>query len=256
MKKLFLSAAALTLLVAPALAADIAVRPATKAPAMVAPATYNWTGIYTASSVGGAWWEVDGAYVLPPPDRHNVDANRGIYGSHLGAQYQWNNIVLGVEGSYLTNFDRAFEAVNGGTPDCIASNAARQCQARIDRIWTAGARLGLAWDRLMVYGTGGYASGRVQTHRADLTGLFLDTSSERHSGWFAGVGAEFFVTKFFWSDLILGVEYQHIDLDTERHLAAVPATIATRDISATIDTIRARLVFKYGVGGDVVRAAY
>src|SRR5215216_1697385 len=71
MKKLLLSATALTLLAAPALAADMAVR---QAPPMVAATVYNWTGFYTASSIGGAWYDVKGTYVEPPfGDRHNAD---------------------------------------------------------------------------------------------------------------------------------------------------------------------------------------
>jgi len=63
--------------------------------------------------------------------------------------------------------------------------------------------------------------------------------------------------KFLYSDLILGVEYLHVDLESKRHFdVLVPANpFSTRDMDATLDIVRARLVFKYGLG-DLVSARY
>ena len=257
MKKILLSAAALIAFAAPALAADMSARPITKAPPMVASAGYNWTGFYTASSIGGAWYEVNGTYVLPPPDQHNTDDSTGIYGSHVGIQYQWGNWVLGVEGAYNTLFngDDWGSSTSQG-PDCIASTANRLCQGRVRNYWTVGGKLGMTFGNWMVYGTGGYANGRVQTQTFRTTttpNILNDFTSERHDGWFAGAGVDLFVTKFLYSDLIIGVEYQHVALDTERHfdqLFPVTAPNAlTRDVDASVDVIRAKATFKWTPGG-------
>jgi outer membrane immunogenic protein len=258
MKRLFLSAVALSLLAAPALAADIAARPIAKAPAMVAPAAYNWSGFYTASSIGGAW------YVLPPfGDNHNADDSAGIYGSQVGLQYQWNNFVVGVEGGYNTLFNSDdWGSSASPSPDCIASSAGRLCQARVRNYWTAGGKLGMAFGNWMIYGTAGYANGRVETRTVLTAGnVIRDFARERHGGWYAGAGIDLFVTKFLWSDLIIGVEYQHVELDTERHFDLLGTfgpglNAVTRDVDASIDVIRAKATFKYSLGGDVVRAAY
>lgn len=255
MKKLLLSATALTLLAAPALAADMAVR---QAPPMVAATVYNWTGFYTASSIGGAWYDVKGTYVLPPlGDRHNADDSAGIYGSHVGIQYQWSNWVIGVEGGYNTLFNsNDWGSSTSPSGDCIASNAGRVCEARVRNYWTVGGKLGMAFGNWMVYGTAGYADGRVQT-RTLLTPanvvVVRDYTSERHGGWYAGAGVDMFVTKFLFSDLIIGVEYQHVALDTERHFDRIGGTgvvnAFTRDVDATVDVIRAKATFKWTPGG-------
>src|SRR5262245_24875293 len=195
---LFAAVAALMFAAGSASAADLP----RKAPVYKAPpqAYYNWTGFYTGSSIGGAWWDVEGTYVDYPSEHHNVSGSRAIYGSHVGAQYQWGNIVLGVEGTYNTFLNRDFERTSGGA-DCIAPF----CDARVDRLWTVGGRLGYAWDRWMIYGTGGYANGSIQTRRVSSSGTILDDSGRvRHDGWFAGAGVEVFLTRFLWSDLILG----------------------------------------------------
>src|SRR5215213_1885477 len=166
MKKILLSAAALIAFAAPALAADMAARPITKAPPMVAAAGYNWSGFYTASSIGGAWYDVQGTYVQTPPvgDNHNADDSAGIYGSHVGFQYQWNNFVLGVEGGYNTLFNSDdWGSSASPSPDCIASTAGRLCQAQVRNYWTAGGKLGMAFGNWMIYGTAGYANGRIRT---------------------------------------------------------------------------------------------
>ncbi len=103
MKKLLMSVAALSVLAGPALAADMSV-PVTKAPAMVAPAAYNWSGFYSATTVGGAWWNVDGDYVNGSGDHHNTSDNKFLFGGYYGAQYQWNNWVIGVEAGYTGLF--------------------------------------------------------------------------------------------------------------------------------------------------------
>src|SRR3954454_15619054 len=99
MKRMLISAIALAALAGPAFAADLPV----KAPIMKAPpppSVYNWSGIYSATVIGGGWEEIDGVYVAPPPDNHRTSQSKGWWGSAYGAQYQWNNFVLGVEGGW------------------------------------------------------------------------------------------------------------------------------------------------------------
>jgi hypothetical protein len=62
-----------------------------------------------------------------------------------------------------------------------------------------------------------------------------------------------FVTKFLYSDLIIGVEYQHVEFDTKRHfdqlfLVTTP-NLLTRDVDASVDVIRAKATFKWTPGG-------
>src|SRR5262245_60301350 len=99
----------------PALAADIPVRqPPTKAPVVVPQQVYNWTGLYTVTTIGGARWDIDGLFIPPPglpnQDRHHTSTNQTIWGSQYGAQMQWGNFVVGVEGG-TNSFFHTKEAI-------------------------------------------------------------------------------------------------------------------------------------------------
>src|SRR4051794_5405520 len=65
-------------------------------------APYNWGGIYAGGSLG--WMRTDdigGAFVFPAAPGNSFIAGGqdvGVAGVHVGAQHQWGNIVLGVEG--------------------------------------------------------------------------------------------------------------------------------------------------------------
>ncbi|MDQ2079670.1 outer membrane beta-barrel protein [Xanthobacteraceae bacterium Astr-EGSB] len=233
-----------------------------KAPVpMVAPAQYyNWTGFYSATGLGGAWSDVNGTYVGPTAlgASLNNDGSKFNYASIIGAQYQFGNWVIGIEGAYNKLLNKEYDTTNSITADCFGTPAIAgiTCASRVDNIWTVGARLGYAWDRWMVYGTGGYANGKVYSKiiSTPTGGLFTDTD-QRHSGWYAGVGAEYYLTKFLWSDLILGLEYQHIDLGTERHLDTIGVGDDV-DYDATVDIVRARLVFKWTPGPAAVSSRY
>lgn len=45
----------------------------------------------------------------------------------------------------------------------------------------------------------------------------------------------------------LGVEYQHVEFDTKFHpdISVTPSTSNDRNVSATVDSIRAKFTFKY-----------
>jgi outer membrane immunogenic protein len=262
MKKLLICAAALTVLAGPAFAADMGVRPITKAPVAPVATAYNWSGLYSVTTAGGAWWNVDGDYVVGPTDHHNTSGNKFLLGSAYGLQYQWNNWVVGVEAGYTGLFNSDFESTVSPSADCLASVANRTCESRIRNYWQAGGRLGYAWNNWMAFASGGYANGRIQTQTfvTSAPATLTSFTSERHGGWYAGGGLEVFVGHWLWSDTILGVEYQHIEFDTRRHLDVLGTTgINNRDVSATMDVVQARLTFKYNLGAlgaGPVSAAY
>ena len=250
MNKFIVSVAAISALASgSAMAADLPARMPVKAPAAVV--AYNWSGFYTASSIGAGWQEVDGVVVLPPPDRHHTEKTKAWTGSHVGIQGQWGNWVLGIEGSYNTPLSSSFASSLSG-PDCIniTGTANRSCDARITDILTAGGKLGYSFGNWMLYGTGGYANGRIEQRVTNtLTGVNFGGATERHGGWYAGGGIDMYVTRFLWSDLILGVEYKHIELDNKLHLDSSGLAISDKTFDAAVDMIMAKATFKWvGMG--------
>jgi outer membrane immunogenic protein len=240
MKKLFAGViGAMAALAGPALAADIPARmPAKAPPAYVA--AYNWGGFYTASSIGGGWQEINGSLAGLV---HNTDGTRWWTGSHIGIQGQWGNWVLGAEVGYTTPLNRRFDSSVGGTADCTVVGAGLSCNSRINSIWTVGGKAGYAFGNWMVYGAGGYANGRIEENTT-LGGVIVSGSKASHSGWYAGGGIDWYVTRIGWSDLILGVEYRHIELENKTHNdIAGPAFNTT--FNADVDLIMAKATFKW-----------
>jgi outer membrane immunogenic protein len=220
---------------------------------------YNWTGFYTASSVGGQWWDISGIYAAPPPDQHNTSGSKGIYGSHFGYQYQMGSLVLGAEAGYNSGWNGRSDLTTSLSPavvtpgaDCLGASPLpnRTCESRIKNYWSAGVKLGWAWTNFMGYGTAGYANGKVNTDTV-VTGtvppVFTSITSQNQGGWYAGVGADMFVTKIWMSDLILGLEYQHVELDTRLHVDTLPGAtgVNNRNVQATDDVVRAKATFKW-----------
>jgi len=254
MNKLLTSVIALTALAAgPAIAADIPVKAPVAPPP---PAVYNWTGFYSVTTLGGGWEEINGTFASAPTVQHNTDQSKGWWGSLYGVQYQWSNWVLGVEGGYSRPFNHDFASSLSVSADCLdggAPVANRTCASRINNYWNVGGRLGYAWNNWLFYGTGGYANGRVQTETfvTSTPTVFTSFTSARHGGWYAGAGVDVFVTKVWNSDLILGVEYQHVEFDTRLHVDQLPGAtgINNRNVDANLDVVRARITFKWSPGG-------
>jgi outer membrane immunogenic protein len=99
----------------------------------------------------------------------------------------------------------------------------------------------------LVFATGGVAVGRNESnYTSTATGAPLFQGFEGRStnvGWFAGGGVEWAVT----NNIILGVEYQHFDLDSERATRQLSTTdVDNIALASEGDIVRARLSFKLG----------
>ena len=67
--------------------------------ALPPPPAFTWTGIYGGGYIGGMWAKTDNDFVFAPPASWQQSASVGIAGGIVGIQYQWGNLVLGVEGN-------------------------------------------------------------------------------------------------------------------------------------------------------------
>lgn len=139
----------------PAQSADLPVRgPIYKYAPAPAP-MFNWTGFYLGAHGGYGFGDFLG---------NDIDGFTG--GFQLGYNWQFSpNLVFGLEG------DITLSDVNG---------TAFGFPYHVDYLGTARARIGYAWDRTMLFGTGG-----VAFTRASLGGIHgTDT------GWTLGAGME------------------------------------------------------------------
>jgi outer membrane immunogenic protein len=223
----------------------------TKAPVYTAPpvVAYNWSGVYAGVSIG---WEHNNAdYILTNPipatiPPASMSSDEAVFGGHLGVQYQWNNVVLGIEAAGVGNFGSVYASKN----NCYATAVGGTCQVHTDALTTVGGRLGWAWNDWMVYGTGGWARANVSSNFIQNSGFVFDNTQNHQSGWYVGGGVDYLLVKGPYADLITGLEYQHVDLGTAYHASSAdgfgpsPPGANGRNISVTEDIVRVRLTVK------------
>jgi outer membrane immunogenic protein len=254
MKKFLLATAMTALASSGAWAADMIV----KAP--VVHSSYDWSGFYYGVNVG---WMRDATTLnwvnSPVPNSFGHSGNDIFISGHVGVQWQFGSWVLGIEGSANAPVDPRY---NTGNPQVGCPNPAFTCQARTTSFWTVGPKLGYAFDRWMVYGTGGYARGALQSKSfATATGVTFDELSQRAEGWFAGIGFDYSVLCTSFADILVGMEYQHVAFDNVRFLspgdAFSPAGVNRRDTSNYhIDAVSARVTVKMNPWTAPVVARY
>jgi outer membrane immunogenic protein len=257
MKKFLLGSVGLAAMLAgPAMAADMRLPP--PPPPVV---YYDWTGAYIGFNAGSTWSHVDQTFPNPlqlggvgPGSGNNFSTSpsEGILGFHAGAQWQWGAWVLGVEAALSGCLSECRSTSGVVPPPGIPANTF--FEHKITNLFTVGPRLGYAWDRFMIFATGGYASADLKTAAcSQVTGLCNQGNLARfngqshNTGWYAGGGFDYMVHKGPLVDVILGLEYQHYDVSGKTAFCATfcsPLTIADYDLNAKGDIVRARLTIK------------
>jgi outer membrane immunogenic protein len=248
MKIVFLAAVA-TLGATSAFAADLPVR--YKAPPPVAAQVFSWTGFYIGGHVGWASARHGSAQVVDfdgagdlfdfPGGREN-----GVFGGiQAGYNWQFNNVVFGIEGDagFLgINGNRSFPAV--GLFDGSVSTV------RYGAYGVIAGRLGLAFDRSLLYVKGGAAFADIRNRSYEIgdggVGIEPDEDhrvSKTHTGWAAGVGFEYAFAPN-WSGKI---EYLHMDFGNVSTVNLEGDVIRFRN---EVDTVK--VGFNYRFGGPVV----
>jgi outer membrane immunogenic protein len=192
---------------APALAADMPAKMLLKAPA---PVPFTWTGCYIGGQAGYGWGSKDFSDPTaggPFGGTVNDKVKGWLAGGQAGCNYQVSNWVFGVEG------DAAWANINGLAADpFFTGKNVQTAQAKVNFLADITGRLGVAWDRVLVYGKGGAA---IAHDSYDVIFPFLFStpgtvdfsSSEDRAGWVAGAGVEWAFAQS-WS---AKAEYLHYD---------------------------------------------
>jgi len=200
------------------------------------PPVYSWTGFYVGGHAGLATGnteaQVPGFDGLADTD---FSMDGGIYGGHVGYNYQTGAWVFGIEGTY------AGSNVEGNGPSFVVLNVQRE----LDWLATVEGRVGYAFGKSMVYARGGWAWAKLETNVSLLGIAALSVSGDStHNGWTAGFGFEHVIGH----SVIARVEYAHVDLDTENHAltaGGLPFTIPD-NVEGEMDTIRLGVSIKFG----------
>ena len=133
-----------------ALAADLSVPPPPRAPVAFVPPppVFTWSGIYIGGNGGYSFGTTTPSIgELSGP---GFSTNGTVAGGTIGGNYQAGVFVFGVEG----DFD--WDNIKGNPSACVG------CQVSSTWLATARGRVGVAWDRLLFYGTVGAAFQNVK----------------------------------------------------------------------------------------------
>ena len=197
---------------------------------------FSWTGFYLGGNVGGGTSRINvsgtGVFTIAGVADPFAFANSGtasgiLAGGQLGFNYELPaHVVLGFEADLDgSSFHGLTTFCSTGTGGPLLGHGAN-CETsnnKLEQFSTVRGRVGYAFDKVLVYGTGGFAWERSSTSTiatcATVAGScpghgvkFTDGSSEASatlSGWAAGVGIEWALTPQW----ILRAEYLHLTFD-------------------------------------------
>jgi outer membrane immunogenic protein len=171
---------------------------------------FTWTGLYVGGQIGYAFGQDPVSWLGISEDDELAGGTfshtpQGVIGgAHAGYNLQYNQwAVLGLEGSVDgTSLSHTLVVpLNdfvGDTPGSITATSRANVQGSLR------GRIGIAFDRALIYGTGGVAVTGFNTTIVDTTGFFTGvpgtnaTFSNTRAGWTAGGGIEYAVTDNWW----------------------------------------------------------
>ena len=204
--------------------------PAPAAPIAYAPPVYNWSGFYVGGNIGSGF--ANSLWSDPFNGATNSFSKNGfIGGGQIGANVQFNWLVLGVEG----DFD--WTGLKGSGADSVGNAINTETE------WTSTAtgRIGAAFDRLLVYGKGGVAFAHDISALNDIAGGTASTNLTR-VGWTAGAGLEYAFSRN-WSAKI---EYDYLGFGSEALNLPTPTFPAySSNASLNVQEIKAGINFKF-----------
>jgi outer membrane immunogenic protein len=274
-----------------AMAADLPV----KAPAYAPPPVFSWTGFYMGLNGGYGWRDgsqinftandpyavrflagnlgIGGTPVVPPAN----GLGGGFGGFQIGYNWQASRkLLVGIE----TDFQGSSIDGAGTTASLVSAptlTATVNADQHVRWFGTLRARLGfLAQDNLLIYGTGGFAYGRIDeninvgvagtTAGGVITGIgpfngscvatgvttaspncFIGGSSRTATGWAVGAGGEYAVSRH----VTIKAEYLYVNLgggdgfNVVAQTPPVPSTFRAVWSTADFHTVRAGVNFKF-----------
>jgi len=174
---------------------------------------FSWTGFYVGGSFGGDSGTATATDILATNGlawvRNGAQWSAKIrsFTASAEAGYNWQvgNIVFGVEG------DVGYLGQTGSSQYPLLTTTTLNTHGNL--FSTARGRFGFAFDRVLVYGTGGWFGADFDSTVNQSIGVVIHTSSTGfQSGWTAGGGLEWAFARN-WS---LKGEFLHYDVGTKK----------------------------------------
>jgi outer membrane immunogenic protein len=194
----------------------------------------TWTGFYAGVNGGYGW----SANTLSGSD---FQPEGGFGGGQIGYNWQGgfglgHNLVLGVEADFQ----------GSGISDS-ASVPGASAESNLNWFGTVRGRIGYAFGPALVYATGGFAFGEVES-KGSLVGVGSASATETQTGYVVGGGLEYQINPS-WS---LKGEYQFLSLDASDRNAAGPLGFTDQD-RTEVHTVRVGLNYHVGHGYEPLK---
>jgi outer membrane immunogenic protein len=204
---------------------------------------YSWTGFYIGADGGYGWQRPTGTLTSAPDPVLTPYDYRGtgpFAGGFVGGNYQINWLVLGVETDWqwsnLTGNSQSLAEL--GATGALPAGPFTVSTTTKDYGSIRG-RLGAAFDRVLIFGTGGWAMGNPSTAFALVGAAPFVTTGSKSNGWTVGAGVEYALT-----DTILArVEYRYTNLEASG-FGNTLTDCASAGIRAPINDLRAGIAYK------------
>jgi len=239
MKRVFIAGALALAAATQAFAADLPPAPAPmpRAPAAyvpVAPA-WSWTGFYVGMNTGYGFG--NSTWSQPAASSGGFAVDGWMVGATVGGNYQIGQLVLGLEGDYdwqnirgASNTSPCFNLVGAGLGGGCATSS--------NWVATFRGRVGYAFDRILLYGTGGGAATDIRSSTATLP-----WASATEFGWTAGAGIEVAIT----DNVTAKMEYLYADFGNSSCSSAANCGFAAPStVSLTENMVRLGINYKFG----------
>ncbi|MFB2550362.1 outer membrane protein [Ensifer soli] len=200
--------------------------------------SFSWSGFYVGGVAGYNWNDdLTSEYITATGAARNVTfaySPDGISGGvKAGVNFEQGSFVYGLE----ADIERT--SIKGTFIDRIED------LGRGDDTydWQASlrVRMGLAMDRVLIYGTGGVSFARIENTYTFVPTNTRESFSDTHRGWTVGAGVDYAIT----DNWIAGFEYRHTEFDRFSNVSTVAFPGLTGTQEPKSDALRLSISYKF-----------
>ena len=196
----------------------------------------NWSGFYLGANAGGGMSSV-GTQTLAEivnqglvATKLNMDRSGAMGGLQAGYALQSGAIVYGLEG------DIGFGALRGSLNVSTLNGAASATlKSSVTALGTMRGRVGYAFDTVLLYGTGGFATIYHEGKAVGMTAAGVNAAGalrEWVPGWTLGVGSEYALS----NNVSLKLEYLY---------ARMSNRVLTQSVTHSLNLLRAGVNYRF-----------
>jgi outer membrane immunogenic protein len=241
----------------PGLAADLPVAVKAVPPAAT---PFSWSGTYIGFNVGGAW----GSFNFDPGATNNLTGtaidggairmtdNGVIGGLQTGHNWQFGSWVLGIENQVQFSNLKQMLTITAPAGALMSGDSFAY---KVNNLNATRAKVGWAWNRTLLYATGGLETGLVDGSASYVArpggspALTFSDNNKFHVGYTVGAGLDY----AFTDTVSVGIEYRYFDLGRETYnlgavtgTATAGASTVSNNLNLHASEVTARLNMKLG----------